>query len=110
MFHYERESRTPQSECFLIENEESSMARADLHYTPAVVYGTLCVPESWSEADIQDVIADIDDRIVRTADPFREDFVVTVWAGREIGVYSDDESLGELAESANRTGEPSETL
>ncbi len=109
MFHYERESRTPQSECFLIENEEASMARADLHYTPAVVYGTLCVPDSWSEADIQDVIADIDDRIVRSADPFREDFVVTVWAGREIGVYSDDESLGELADSASRAAEGAET-
>jgi hypothetical protein len=110
MFHYERESRTPQSECFLIENEEASMARADLHYTPTIVYGTLCVPESWSEADIQDVIADIDDRIVRTADPFREDFIVTVWTGGEVGVYSDDETLGELAELATRTTEPSETV
>ena len=110
MFHYERESRTAQSECFLIENEEASMARADLHYTPTIVYGTLCVPESWSEADIQDVIADIDDRIVRTADPFREDFIVTVWTGGEVGVYSDDETLGELAELATRTAEPSETV
>ncbi len=98
MFHYERESRTPQSECFLIENEEASMARADLHYTPAIVYGTLCVPADWGEADIQDVIADLDDRVVRTAQPFRDDFIVTVWSGSETGVYSDEESIGELHE------------
>jgi hypothetical protein len=109
MFHYERESRTPQSESFLIENEDASMARADLHYTPTIVYGTLCVPASWSESDIQDVIADIDDRIVRTADPFRDDFIVTVWVGDEVGVYSDDETLDEVAHFTARPTAGSET-
>ena len=97
MFNYERESRTPQSEAYLIENEHGSRARADLHFTPSIVYSTLCVPTDWSEDDIRDVIADLDDRIVRTADPFREDFVVTVWAGDELAVYSDEESLQDLA-------------
>ena len=96
MFHYERESRTPYSETYIVENESGSIARADLHYTPAVVFATLCVPQSWSEDDIQDVITDMDDRVVRTADPFREDLVVTVWSGTEVGVYSDEESLDEL--------------
>ena len=30
-----------------------------------------------------------------TTDPFREDFVVTVWAGREAAVYSDEDFEGE---------------
>ena len=97
MFNYERESRTPQSEAYLIENEHGSRARADLHFTPSIVYSTLCVPTDWSEDDIRDVIADLDDRIVRTADPFREDFVVTVWAGDELAVSSDEESLNDFA-------------
>jgi hypothetical protein len=97
MFHYERESRTPQSEAYVIENENGGRARADLHFTPSIVYSTLCVPTDWSEDDIRDVIADLDDRIVRTADPFREDFVVTVWAGEELAVYSDEESLSDFA-------------
>lgn len=97
MFSYERESRTPQSEAYVIENERGSRARADLHFTPSIVYSTLCVPTDWSEDDIRDVIADLDDRIVRTADPFREDFVVTVWAGDELAVYSDEESLNDFA-------------
>lgn len=101
MFSYERESRTPSSETYLIENEQGQGARADLHYTPAVVYATVCVPSAWSEDDIQDVIADLDDRIVRSADPFREDFVVTVWSGTEAGVYSDEESVGDLTEAGS---------
>lgn len=100
MFHYERESRTPHSEAYVIENEHGVTARADLHYTPSIVFATVCVPADWSEDDIQDVVADLDDRIVRTAEPFREDFVVTVWAGQEAGVYSDEESVGELTEAA----------
>ena len=91
MFHYERESRTQQSECYLIENEAGSRARVDLHFAPPLVYATLCVPESWGEEDVQDVIADIDDRWALTADPVRDDFIVTVWRGQEAGVYSQDD-------------------
>lgn len=101
MFHYERESRTANSEVYVIENEAGSTARADLHYASTIVYGTVCVPGEWSEDDIQDVIADLDERIVRSASPFREDFVVTVWAGAEAGVYSDEESVGDLTEAAS---------
>ena len=104
MFHYERETRTSHSESYLIENESGSSARADLHYTPLITYGTLCVPIEWSEDDIQDVIADLDDRVVRSADLFREDFVITVWAGSEVGMFSDEESLGDLAESQDEDG------
>ena len=67
MFHYERESRTANSEVYVIENEAGSTARADLHYASTIVYGTVCVPGEWSEDDIQDVIADLDERIVRSA-------------------------------------------
>ncbi len=101
MFQYERESRTAQSECYVIENERGSEARIDLHFGEAVTYGTLCVPVQWSDQDIQDVIADIDDRLVRTADPFRDDFIVTVWSGAEVGVYSNEETLEDLLEGAD---------
>lgn len=97
MFQYERESRTPHSEAYLVENESGAAARIDLHYTPAVTYATLCVPANWSDHDIQDVIADVDDKIVRSAEPLREDFIVTVWSGGEVGVYSDAEPLGDPA-------------
>jgi hypothetical protein len=91
-YRFEREARTPYSEVFVIENDEGTeIGRVDIHLTPSVAYATLCVAESMTEDDIQDLIAQIDERVVMTADPYREDFVVTVWAGRESGVYSDEE-------------------
>lgn len=95
MFHYERESRTPQSECYVVENEHGARARLDAHFAPPLVYATLCVPADWSDEDIHDLIADADDRIARTADAAREDLIVTVWRGAEVGVFSLEEAVGE---------------
>ena len=98
-YHFEREARTPYSEVFVIENDGGDdVGRVDLHFTPSVTYATLCIPDNLGEDDIQELISQIDERLVMTTDPYREDFVVTVWTGRESGVYSDedmDEEEGE---------------
>jgi hypothetical protein len=92
-YRFEREARTPYSEIFVIENEGGeSVGRVDLHFTPSVTYATLAIPEGMEEDDIQDLIGQIDERLVMTTDPYREDFVVTVWTGREAGIYSDDDA------------------
>ena len=39
---------------------------------------------------MQDLLEAIDDQIVTSADPYREDLVVTVWRGEEMGVFADD--------------------
>jgi hypothetical protein len=67
------------------------MGRVDLHYTASVTYATLCVPTGTSEDDIQELMSEIDERLVMSNDPYREDFIVTVWAGQETGVYSEEE-------------------
>ena len=91
-YHFEREARTPYSEIFIIQNEAGDdTGRVDLHFTPSVTYATLCIPDALSEDDIQELIAQIDERLVMTTDPYREDLVVTVWTGREAGVYSDED-------------------
>jgi hypothetical protein len=38
-------------------------------------------PDNYSEDDVQDLIGEIDERLVMTAHPYREDSVVTVWLG-----------------------------
>ena len=91
-YRFEREARTPYSEVFVIETDEGDeIGRVDLHFTPSVAYATLCVTEGRDEDAIQELIAEIDERLVMTTDPYREDFVVTVWTGRESGVYSDED-------------------
>jgi hypothetical protein len=56
-----------------------------------VAYATLCVPESLTDQETRDLVSEIDERLVLTTDPFREDFVVTVWAGREAAFFSDED-------------------
>ena len=99
-YNFERESRTAYSESFVIEADGDDMGRVDLHYTPSVTYGTLCIPDSLTEDDIQELISEIDERLVMSNDPYREDFIVTVWAGRETGVYSEEETFDEDEEEA----------
>ena len=94
-YHFERECRTPHSESYIIELEDEEVGRVDIHYTPSVAYATLCVAESLSEDDVRELISEIDERLVLTTDPFREDFVVTVWTGKETGVFSDEDFEGE---------------
>ncbi len=96
-YSFERESRTPFSECYTIEENGDVVGRADLHFTPSsIVYATLCVPQDFDEAEIQDLIGEIDERLVLSTDAYRDDFVVTVWRGTQAGVYSEDADEGEL--------------
>ncbi len=88
---FERECRTPHSESYVIESGEDEIGRVDIHYASSTAYATLCVGEDMTEEDLHELASEIDERLVLTTDPFREDFVVTVWAGREVAVFSDED-------------------
>jgi hypothetical protein len=91
-FHFERESRTPFSEAWSVEDGGEPIGRVDLHFTQAgIVYATLCVPPDFDDDDLQDIIGEIDEGLVLTTDPYRDDLVVTVWRGVLAGVYSEEE-------------------
>ena len=102
-FQFERESRTAESESFSILSDDNEIGRVDIHYGQDVVSATLCVPDDYSEDNIQELIAEVDERLVMTAHPFREDFIVNVWLGRQAGVYSEEleEELEEDVEAGN---------
>jgi hypothetical protein len=90
-YRFEREARTPYSEQWVIEDGEDPVGRVDVHFTSSVTFATLTVLASVSDEAVQDLIGEIDDRIVTSADPYREDFVVTVWRGEPVGVFAEDE-------------------
>jgi hypothetical protein len=89
-YRFEREARTPHSEIFTIDDGEHSLGRVDIHYTSSATYATLAVHQALEEDGVQALITAIDERIVSTADPYREDFIVTVWRGEEFGVFADE--------------------
>ncbi|MBI2941139.1 MAG: hypothetical protein HYY04_11945 [Chloroflexi bacterium] len=100
---FERQYRTAYSEGYLVYDGEDRLGRVELHYTPTVVYGTLIVERETDEDDILDLIEQIDDELVLTADVPRDDFVVSVYQGRDLGTYSDEyfEEEEEEDESTN---------
>ena len=87
---FERLCRTPQSEAYAINRGEERTGRIDLHYGATTVYGTLVVEVEVSEDDISDLIEQIDEQLVLTADVERDDFQVAVYQGKELGFFSDD--------------------
>lgn len=90
-YRFERECRTPHSEAYLIISNEERMGRVDLHFTPSIAYATLCVKESLTQEAIDDLIDIVDEELVMSADVARDDFIVTVYRGREVGVFSDED-------------------
>lgn len=106
-YRFERECRTPYSEAYAIFDGESAVARVDLHYTASIAHGALTVVESLTQEDIRELIESIDEELVMSADSTCEDFVVSVYQGREVGTYSaqdmEDEEEEE-SESEGKTG------
>jgi hypothetical protein len=92
MISFERECRTPYSESFTIMEEDGIVGRIDLHFQGENVYATLCTTADATDERIQELIDAADERLVMTAVPYRDDFIVTVWKGWSGGVYSDDEA------------------
>ena len=89
-YYFERDCRTPYSESYTILQDEHAMGRVDLHFTPTVVHGTLCVSESLTQEEIQELIETLDDELVDAVGVFREELIVHVYQGREVGVFSDN--------------------
>ncbi len=90
-YRFERECRTPHSEAYLVVTNDERVGRVDIHFTQSITYATLCVGGNITADEIQDLIDIIDEELVMSADVARDDFIVTVYQGREVGVFSDEE-------------------
>ena len=88
-FTFEREARTTHSEAYRVEARGQVVGRLDLHYTQSVTHATLAISAAVDDGQMQELIAQIDERLVLSADPYREDLLVTVWRGEEVGIFAD---------------------
>ena len=95
---YDRVCRTAHSEAYLLSEADAPLGRADLHYGTSVVHAILVVERDLTEDEMHALVERIDDDLVWTADQPREDFLVTVYRGTEVGVISDHQDQGENAE------------
>ncbi len=94
-YRFERECRTPYSEAYGITLDENLVGRIDLHFAAHIVSATLCVGENMTAEEVRELIDIIDEELVFPADVVRDDFFVTVYQGREAGVFSDEDFLEE---------------
>ena len=62
----------------------------DLHFTSTNVHCTLVMEREISAEDLAKLIEQIDEDLVLSADTARDDFLVSVFQGREVGFYNDD--------------------
>ena len=86
----ERQYRTPSSEGYRALRDGARLAQVELHFAHTVVYCTLILFKDLSEHEQFALIEAIDNHLVLSAEVAREDLMVTVFKGREIGFYNDD--------------------
>jgi hypothetical protein len=103
--HFERHFRTPYSEGYYIMQgntlqSNSRLGTIDIHFTTTAVHGTLILERELEEAELTKLIEQIDEDLVLSADMPRDDFLVSVYVGKDVGFYSDEyfaeESAGDI--------------
>ena len=97
-YYFERECRTPHSEAYNILDGEAAVGRLALQYTSSMVHATLCGNEHLTPALIQELIEEIDEQLVDVLGVTRDEFIVHVHQGQDLGVYS-NHNFGENGEA-----------
>jgi len=92
---FERHFRTPYSESYYIMQgvgmqTNNRLGTVDIHFTSTAVHGTLILERELEEIELTKLIEQIDEDLVLSADMPRDDFLVSVYVGRDVGFYSDE--------------------
>jgi len=66
------------------------LGTVDIHFTTTAVHGTLILERELEESDLTKLIEQIDEDLVLSADMPRDDFLVSVYVGKDVGFYSDE--------------------
>ena len=90
-YYFERECRTVSSEAYNVLEDEVPVGRLDLHFASNIVHATLCVAESLTQEAVKELIETVDDELLDAVGVARDEFIVHVHQGRDLGVFSDHE-------------------
>ena len=86
---FDRQFRTPYSEGYHMMLGTTRVGTVDLHFTSTTVHCTLVIERELPTADLAKLIEQIDEDLVLSADAPRDDFLVNVYLGRELGFFTD---------------------
>lgn len=68
---------------------DSRLGSLDLHFTATTVHCTLVLERQLDQAALANLIEQIDEDLVLSADVPRDDFLVSVYVGSEAGFFND---------------------
>lgn len=90
---FTRVMRTPHSEQYVLWEGKTRIGQVDIHYNMDIIHGTLVVERAFSESAMSAIIGQIDAEIVSSyMPPFeRENFLLTIFQGKELEPYADGE-------------------
>jgi nicotinamide riboside kinase len=103
---FDRHFRTPYSEGYHVFRGENRLATVDLHFTSTTVHCTLILEQDLDRPAIARLIERIDEDLVLSADTPRDDLLVNVYRGSEVGFFTDtfhadeDELVAQLGDEA----------
>jgi hypothetical protein len=88
-----RHVRTPHSEGYFLFQDEGKelptrLGSFDLHIEGKTYYGTLILEKRLGEKNLEFLLSLIENQLIEHAE-VREDFVLTVYQGKQVGYYSD---------------------
>ncbi|WIG59860.1 MAG: hypothetical protein OJF49_002607 [Ktedonobacterales bacterium] len=86
---FDRQFRTPYSEGYHMMLGTTRVGNVDLHFTSTTVHCTLVLEKELSQEDLAKLIEQIDEDLVLSADMPRDDFLVSVYQGKELGFFND---------------------
>lgn len=87
-YDFDRECRTPFSECYTVLDGDRNVGRLDVHFAEVIVHATLNVDESLTESDMHELIDIVDNELLNSAGIVRQEVIIHVHQGRDLGVYS----------------------
>src|SRR5579859_98325 len=109
---FDRQFRTPNSEGYHMMLGTTRIGTVDLHFTSTTVHCTLVLERDMERDDLAKLIEQIDEDLVLSADTPRDDFLVSVYRGHEMGFFNDsfradqDElALGDDFDDENEAGD-----
>jgi len=86
-FEFNRLVRTEASESYVIFNPKGRVGELNLHIQ-RYVHGNLVVEQKLNNKTFEALIREIEEKIISGLEP-REDFIFSVYQGKEVGFYSD---------------------
>lgn len=86
---FDRQFRTPNSEGYHMMLGTTRIGTVDLHFTSTTVHCTLVLERDLERDDLAKLIEQIDEDLVLSADTPRDDFLVSVYRGHEMGFFND---------------------